>query len=287
MDNINGASVIEKGEVFEKYFSNEEITDLSIETASAATNIVCSPDAKAYVKYTAGSSKMMFRAEIIGGRLTISEKQASMFGFGAIKPGTLSIELPEKLYWDVKVAVASGSLGAQGLTSEKFGAELASGKIEMNIFASEISVSVASGKAVFSRFSEKTADRISIRTASGIQEFHGFASRETDINSASGRVTMTGVSGSVRADISSGRLELQYAEWNGGLNLKVASGKADITLPAGSGADVNFERVSGSMSIELDDSRVSLKNNSGGIYGGSNVQTARVDVASGSVSIHN
>ena len=81
---------------------------------------------------------------------------------------------------------------------------------------------------------------------------------------------------------------MTYAEWDDDLHIKLLSGKADVTLPAGSGVSTSLKRLSGSMNVDLDGASVKYTNSvSGAITGGSNVHTVDGDIASGSINIHN
>ena len=79
-----------------------------------------------------------------------------------------------------------------------------------------------------------------------------------------------------------------YSEWNDDLDIQLLSGTADVTLPAGSGANASLKRLSGSMSIDLDGNSQKLTSTISGLtVGGSNVHDINGDVASGSIRIHN
>ncbi len=278
----------ESGRTYEQSFEALSLNDINIETASAQTTITCSETDKVYVKYTAGSTKMRFTAEMKNGKFTATETGVfGIFSFGSTQPAQLEIKLPAKLYNDVHVAVASGRMSADGIIADKMKIELASGELDLKVFAKKIYYSAASGHGTVTNCTEDTADDIQIHTASGGQEFSGFTTRQTNVDIASGYVTMRGISGKVEADIASGRIELDYAEWNDRLEIDLMSGKADVKLPAGSGLDLDFDRASGGMDISLDNDVVSLNKDSGGSYGGSNRHDAEIDVASGHVSIHN
>ena len=279
----------ETGMTYEHTFDASALYGISIETASAHTTLTCSDTDKAYVKYTAGGAALGFSAKMQNGRLTISEHTSGLFssGIGNIKSAELEISLPEKMYNDVNIAVASGSMKASRLTSDNMSVELASGSLDLNVYAKNISFSAASGHGIFTNCTDMAAERIAVHTASGSQEVYGFRAAETEIGTASGKVTVSGISGAVDADVTSGSLYLVYDEWNDDLDIDLTSGKIDVQLPEGSGIDLDFERSSGGMSIDLDGTHVSLNKDSSGSYGGSNVHKAEIDVTSGSVAIHN
>ncbi len=287
----NGGTVYtfdsEPGRSYDMTFDASALTGIDIETASAHTTVTCGDTDEVYVKYTVGDARFRFTAELINGKFTALEHSTGFFSFGSFNAAELEIKLPEKMYNNARVAVASGITKVNGLTSDSMNCDLASGDLEMNIYAKKIRFSAASGHGVFRNCTENACEEITVQTASGGQEFYGFGSDNTNIDIASGNVKMQGLSGKVDVDIASGKVELLYAEWNGGLDIDVMSGKADITLPAGSGIDLEFDRASGGMDINLDGTGESFHKDAEGIYGGSNVHEANIDVASGNVSIHN
>ncbi len=104
---------------------------------------------------------------------------------------------------------------------------------------------------------------------------------------ASGKVTVNGISGEVNADIMSGTLTLVYSEWNDDLDIDIASGKVDVTLPQGSGIDLDFDRASGSCNVDLDGHSEHFNKDAKATIGGSNIHNVKIDVASGGTYIHN
>ena len=83
-------------------------------------------------------------------------------------------------------------------------------------------------------------------------------------------------------------LRFLYKKHNTGRRSLCKTGKADVTLPAGSGVSTTLKRLSGSMTVDLDGVSVKYTNSlSGAVTGGSNVHTVDSDIASGSVHIHN
>lgn len=268
-------------------FPADEFEDMKIELMSCHAEIICADTDKVSLVYTTGGTKVSFSAVMEGNSLKISEKNGSWFNIGSMLHSTLTLTVPNKQYRDLDLELASGRIAAANITAAGLKTDLASGSMELGTFADTINVNVASGKMILTNCTDKTAQYVSVDTASGSVEMNGFRSDNTKVDLASGSVQLGGISGNVAANLASGKVILGYAEWNGDLSVDLASGKADITLPAGSGASVNFERLSGSMNLELDGQSSKLSGNSNVTVGGSNVHNVRGHVLSGSISIHN
>lgn len=287
-DSTNIDFDFEADKEFEKVFHADELKDVKIALASCQASISCVESNSVLVKYRTGNGKMNFSAVMENGTLEITEKPGSWFNIGSFRNSSLIIAMPKKLYESVKLELASGSISSTDLTADSLKAEAASGSMNLNVFAEDIDLNIASGKMTLTNCTDKSAAAsLDIGVASGSVVLNGFGADSTKINIASGSVKVDGISGKVKADIASGRVELNYAEWNDGLEIDIMSGKADITLPEGSGAAVNYERASGSISIALDGETVSLSKGGNATIGGGNVQSVNAHAMSGSISIHN
>lgn len=263
------------------------LTELSIELASCKAEIICEDTDRTSIKYVTGSAKTYFSAEMNENKLTISEKPATVFNFGSTKSSTLTLTVPKKVYDSIKLELASGKIASSEIICDKLSAEVASGRLELGAYAKDIRLDLASGKMIINNCTEDAAENIKVNTASGGVEMNGFRSADTKVDLASGSVVLTGISGRADVDIASGHVELSFAEWNDDLDISLASGKADIKLPAGSGADTRFKRASGGMTIDLDGQNATLKGGSDMTIGGSNVHKVNAEVLSGNITIHN
>ncbi len=287
----DGENVITKDFEENKIYSAEmdgtQINDISIGLASCHANVVCTDTDTLTVKYTTGTRPLNFTAEIKNGKLIISEKLSSWFSFGAGKASELELGLPKKLYDHTDISLASGELKSADLTSDDLSLNVASGNTDLGIYAGKMTISVASGSVRLTNCSGGACKDLNLSVASGNLTMNGFGSGDTKISIASGKIILDGISGSVDSSIMSGHLALIYSEWNGDLDIDIASGKTDVTLPAGSGIDLDFERASGSCSIELDSDSTKLNKNTSAVFGGSNVHKVSVSEASGSTVFHN
>lgn len=277
----------ESNRQYSKEFAADELDEIKISLASCAANIKCGSTDKVTLNYTTGNMKVSFSAEMNSDTLTIEEKPGSWFNFGSFKHSTLDLTIPEKLYRAATLDLASGSITASGITSKKLGVNVASGGMELGAFADDIEMHIASGRVKVTNCTENAASSVRVEVASGNAEMNDFKCSDTRAELASGTASLNGISGNVRGQLASGKLILNYAEWNGDLDIGLASGKADVTLPQGSGVNVKFERASGSMKVDLDGHSASIKGESDMTVGGSNVHNVDASVLSGNITIHN
>jgi hypothetical protein len=176
---------------------------------------------------------------------------------------------------------------------EELESVITSGSSKYNIFASEISVTTTSGCVEVKNCTDRKANKISLDSVSGSHTISGFKCNEFKFNSVSGCIKAEGISGRGNADVVSGEMIIEYAEWDNNLKLNAVSGEFDITLPEDSGVEIDLDALSGEVEVELkededdiDKSTFSGESNSGEL-GGDNVHEVKVDLVSGDVSIHN
>ena len=201
--------------------------------------------------------------------------------------------LPEKEYEDVEIITASGNTDIEQLICKDFNSVVTSGNSKYEIFAPVISVKITSGYVEVNNCTENKAERIKLDSVSGNHTISGFRCDEFQFNSKSGCIKAEGVSGKGSADIVSGEIFIDYAEWDNDLKLNAVSGEFDITLPEDSGVEIDLDALSGEVEVELkeddgdtDKSTFSGESNSGEL-GGDNVHEVKIDLVSGEVSIHN
>ena len=209
------------------------------------------------------------------------------------KKSKLEVILPEKEYDDVEIITASGNTDIEQLICKDFNSVVTSGNSKYEIFAPIISVTTTSGYVEVNNCTENKAERIKLDSVSGNHTISGFRCDEFKFNSVSGCIKAEGVSGKGSADIVSGEIFIDYAEWDNNLKLNAVSGEFDITLPEDAGVEIDLDALSGEVEVELkedendtDKSTFSGESNSGEL-GGDNVHEVKVDLVSGEVSIHN
>lgn len=277
------------------YTFKNDISDIQIITSVAETDVRVEDVDEISVRYETETGGFVFNARVEGDRLVVKEHGGyllSIFNIGE-KKSKLEVILPEKEYEDVEIITASGNTDIEQLVCKDFNSEVTSGNSKYEIFAPVISVTTTSGYVEVNNCTEKKAERIKLDSVSGNHTISGFRCDEFKFNSVSGCIKAEGVSGKGSADIVSGEIFIDYAEWDNNLKLNAVSGEFDITLPEDSGVEIDLDALSGEVEVELkeddgdtDKSTFSGESNSGEL-GGDNVHEVKVDLVSGEVSIHN
>ena len=269
-------------------FDPTELSDIKISLLSCRADVKCTDTDRVKLSYRSGNRPLRFVAEMKDGVLDISENlTVSLFSFGSYQNSEMILELPESVYSLLDLNLASGTIAANGIKTDKLNANLASGNLDLTLYAESIKINTASGKAFVTNLTDEPAGNIDVDVASGTVEIRGFGADNTTASLASGKVYIDTLTGKVKGEVMSGTLTLVYSEWNDDLKLNLASGKVDVTLPEGSGANIDYEHMSGKTEIDLDGRSATLSKNASITAGGSNVHNVSIETASGTVKIHN
>lgn len=286
----NGKTVTHSNENGDyKYdFNGEKVTDISVSVTNADTVIKYGEGDSIKVTYNKNFNNgyQSFRAEVRDNKLIIKENIFTFLYFGGNR-NTLEIILPEKDYNDVSVANVSGNLEIDGLICKDFDSVLTSGNADYSIFGETIRLNTVSGSSEVRNCTDREAKTVSLDNVSGTHTISGFMAEKITINTTSGDVTAEGVSGNVKVNSVSGRVNLGYARWDGDLKIDMVSGDCDVTLPEKSGVDIDFDRVSGDLRVNLDGNKTNLSGSTETTIGNENIHRIDADVVSGNIEISN
>lgn len=275
------------------YTFTNEIDEVEIGSRGAKIVVVSTDDAAITAEYDNPSDKPELCAVLCGKRLTFKEN----FDFRSIfcrstEGYQITVRLPKKLYKMLRINTASGGaeINDSAVTAEKFDLNTASGNIDVNAFFENVKIKTASGNISLCGSPEKTAKSVEVNAASGNISISGYKTERYSISSASGRTTYTGASGEGRINVTSGKINVTYAEWNADLKISAVSGSVNIALPADSGARIRFDGVSGTVRTDLGNnggSFISLGKGTDGEFGGTNKHDLTVNLVSGKVTVTN
>ncbi|MBP5605627.1 MAG: DUF4097 family beta strand repeat protein, partial [Ruminiclostridium sp.] len=254
-------------------------------------DIVTSPSAddNIYISYTCGSARgIKFTAECSGSSLDICEQVslARILGIG-IRAGRLTVKLPVKKYASLSLKNVSGNCSGETAEAESFSFNSTSGSGWFDIKADNITAATMSGEIGLRNTSGGSSESVSAETVSGKIQLDGLRAANTRVSSTSGSVSANGLAGNVELSSTSGNVSLSFAGWDGDMNIKMTSGKGDITLPEGSGIDLDLHLISGSAEIALGSSEAKLTGSSKITLGEGNIHNVRVNLTSGKIRIHN
>lgn len=229
-----------------------------------------------------------FAATISGKTLSLKEKLSfSIFGSKPAEGYSITVYLPEKCYERLAVNTASGGAEIEGVTARDLDLNTASGEININAYFENITVQSASGNITLINPTDKPAKSIHTCTVSGNAKVIGYRSEKFNLHSVSGRTVYSGASGAGKVAVTSGTVEVSYAEWNADLDISAISGSVNLTLPKDSGLDINFSGISGTVKTDLGNERgsfVNLGKGTSGEFGGENRHKLTVNLTSGVVT---
>lgn len=286
------------------YTFNNEID--TVEVSSLGAKIIMIPQERQdiYVEYDNPKDAPEFCAVLSGKTLTLKESFSfKIFGNKPTDGYTISVYLPLKTFENIKINTASGGVEVGEVSAENFTLNTASGNINVNAFLNNVKLQSASGNITLTNplaaqqdtgFLDKeetavpTAQSLNVCTVSGNATISGYRTELFGVHSVSGRTVVNGVSGRGSVSVTSGSVELNYADWNNDLSVSLISGNVKITLPENSGASLNINGVSGSVRTDLGQAKgsfINLGKGTSGDFGGENRHKLDASLTSGTVTV--
>lgn len=283
-------NIIDKNSKKQEFIFTDTFSGLDISVLSANANISYNSGNEVKVSYVTVDKNKKIECNITDGTLNIREKSGfsffSLFTLASV-PTKIEISFPES-YRDngslenADVTVASGSLsGDMPHTEKSTKIQLYSGKINSSVAAENFDINVSSGSADISSRTHKHKN-VNVSVLSGKATLDGFISEKSKYSLTSGKITsLNAGGGELYTNVTSGSLTLGCAEKITGIDAKVASGKAHISVPKDTGAQVAYSVASGSVKIGLD-GRDEKLTGSGSVSYGNAEANVNANVASGS-----
>ena len=284
-------------------FSNEIDT---VEVSSLGAKIIVIPQEREdiYVEYDNPKNTPEFCAVLSGKTLTLKESFSfSIFGSKPAEGYTITVFLPLRTFENIRIKTASGGVEVGEGSAENFTLNTASGNININAFFNNVKLQSASGnitltnplannRDVVSLDKEGTpvytAQSLSVCTVSGNAAVSGYRTELFTVHSVSGKTAIDGISGRGQVSVTSGSVDISYAEWNNDLSVSLISGNVKVTLPENSGIALTVNGVSGSVRTDLGQAKGSFMNlgkGTSGDFGGENKHKLDASLTSGMVTV--
>lgn len=284
-------------------FSNEIDT---VEVSSLGAKIIVIPQEREdiYVEYDNPKNTPEFCAVLSGKTLTLKESFSfSIFGSKPAEGYTITVFLPLRTFENIRIKTASGGVEVGEVSAENFTINTASGNININAFFNNVKLQSASGnitltnpladnRDVVSLDKEGapvyTAQSLSVCTVSGNAAVSGYRTELFTVHSVSGKTAIDGISGRGQVSVTSGSVDISYAEWNNDLSVSLISGNVKVTLPENSGVALTVNGVSGSVRTDLGQAKGSFMNlgkGTSGDFGGENKHKLDASLTSGMVTV--
>lgn len=270
------------------YKFTNEIDEIKVSSISAKLVATAHDEDFIYAEYDNPKENPKFCA-VLQDKKLIFKEEATFFGLFN-KPDeeyTISVLLPRKVFSKIEISTASGGADIKDIQANAFELATASGEINAAGSFEEIKMKSASGNLTFTNNSEAPAKSLKVTTASGNVELNAPA-QSYSLTCVSGKTNYQNACGEGNISITSGSVDVNYAEWNGGLSLNVVSGKANITVPDDSAAELSFSGASGILKTDIGGSKGNLMNigrGTSGTLGSGNVQKLNVKLTSGTVVV--
>ena len=273
------------------YKFTNDIDEVEICSLGAPVTVKSTNDGDITAEYDNPNNKPEFCAVLCGKRLTLKEKAGlCLFSVKPKSDYSITVYLPKKLYTELKINTASGGVDItdESITAERFNLNTASGNITVRAFFEELRIKTASGSVSVSNPTANASKLLKINTVSGRVNVDGYRAEKFSICSVSGSTEYSGACGEGDINVTSGNVDVSYVEWNGDLKIGAVSGNVKVSFPDNSGADVQFDGVSGMVKTDLGNDRgkfMNLGRGTNGEFGGDNKHKVSVNLVSGTVTL--
>lgn len=270
------------------YHFPNEIDTVEVSSIGAKIEIRPHDSAEIYVEYDNPRSTPEFCAVLSGKTLTLKENMGlSIFGAKPCDNYTIKVFLPALCFAKLKVNTASGGAEIEGVTARNFDLNTASGSIFINAYFENIKMQAASGSITLTNPTGNAAKHINSCTVSGSATITGYRAESFSLHSVSGRISYDSASGEGEISVTSGCVDVNYADWCADLSVSAISGNVNLTFPENTGLDISFSGVSGTLKTDIGNPRGSYMNlgkGTSGVFGGENLHKLKVSLTSGSVT---
>ncbi|KAB2334785.1 DUF4097 domain-containing protein [Cytobacillus depressus] len=267
--NLNVMRIFSFGNEVAEANVTKKINHVEIDASSVKTVII--PEKRSNIKAEL-DGKGTLSVKKSGDRILVKYKRSWLKGFPNFKNKTvLNIYIPDDYDRNMDIEVGSGYLVFEGKSNkqpmklDKLDINLGSGKIDLkNLVIKEFSNDVSSGMV--------TID--SLKTEEG----------SIDVNS--GIVKLRHYEGLLKADVSSGQLDIQMDKVTDNIDVEVSSGHLRLGLPKNADFTLNGKVSSGIIKTDIPlNDKIQEKNKISG-QSGSGKYKLNITVSSGLVNIY-
>lgn len=254
----------------EKTASIAGINEITVEASSADINII--PEKRNDVKaHLYGNITATFETKLYinssGGTMEISTDKQRGISFSVLGSSLkLDIFVPESYNNNLKVNTASGKINAVN---------------KMNL--KDVSFDLSSGNV---SIKDLTCENLTAKCSSGAINGENIITKSSDVNITSGSINLTGFKGNLNGETTSGKIYIEYSDFDNNVDLKATSGNIEVKLPDYAQFKLQSKATSGRVSckfpITVDDSE--KRNELNGVVGNGQ-NSVNVNTTSGNVVI--
>ena len=267
------------------------------------------------------SKKVKFELIKTGNTLEFKESNGWMYvGFGQYFKGEIIIKVPKTYEGSLDIDVSSGNVDVSLKNSfNELKLETSSGKITIdNIVSKSTNIETSSGQIAIAnlntgntiintssgavkitklfsdnltthtssgsiKIAELEAKDLDISTSSGSTNIDKLVANDIKVNSSSGKVELGGSFNKLNVDMSSGIVNIMSKKMNADYNIKLSSGRFNLTIPQDTGFKITGDINSGSIKNNITGEKYS-NDFSDIVNGGGYTMTFKV--SSGTVQIN-
>ncbi|MGG0717302.1 DUF4097 domain-containing protein [Robertmurraya massiliosenegalensis] len=171
-----------------------------------------------------------------GNTITVTHERTWNSWFSFFNNSKLTVYIPEDYQKDMEIKIGSGNVDLAG-NSEK-----------QPLILDDLSIDMGSGNI---NLSHLQVNEFSHDGSSGNASIEGLISKSSTIDISSGNLKVTGFSGELEADISSGKLDIEFAELVDSVEIDVSSGTVTLDLPNNADFTLDGKIGSGNISYNL------------------------------------
>ena len=269
------------------YKFTNEINEVKVSVLAASLTVTAHDEDFILAEYDNPSESPKFSATLMENKIIFKESKLLSLFKNPLEKYTLNVYLPRKQFKSLEVCTASGGAQIGDVRAESFVLNTASGEINVSGDFADVKIKSASGDVKFANTADAPAKSLKIGSASGNVEADCRA-ESFSISGVSGKIIYNNACGKGAVSMTSGNIDVNYAEWTDDLSINVVSGKANVTLPEGSGAELSFNGVSGSLKTDIGGEKGKFMNigkGTNGTFGSGSVHKISVNTTSGSVTV--
>lgn len=254
----------------EKTAAIQGINEITVEASSADINII--PEKRNDVKaHLYGNITATFETKLYlnssGGTMEISTDKQKGISFSVLGSSLkLDIFVPESYNNNLKVNTASGKINAVN---------------KMNL--KDVSFDLSSGNV---SMKDLTCENLTAKCSSGAINGENIITKSSDVDITSGSINLTGFKGNLNGETTSGKIYIDYSDFDNNVDLKATSGNIEVRLPDYAQFKLQSKATSGRVSckfpITVDDSE--KRNELNGVVGNGK-NSVNVNTTSGNVVI--
>lgn len=218
----------------EKNSSINEVSEINAESACADINII--PEKRSDVKVKMyGSISATYEPKlalnISGGSLEITTDKDRAGSYSIYKSNLkLDVYIPENYNKTLSIKTSSGNIDVNKINLKNISAGSASGTLKLN---------------------DINCENLEAKSTSGAISGSNITVSSADVNITSGSMNLSGFKGDITGNTVSGKINIDYSDFNNNIELNTVSGDIELSIPAASQFKVQSKSVSGKISCKF------------------------------------